>query len=225
MAKKGVIYIMKCISLPGLIKIGKTETKQFEARMRNLEKDGYRHEMLQREFAIEVEDFDAKEKLLHKIYTTSQVGDSELFATDCKAAVELLKAFEGRQVFPVLAVNSKPAQKTVKKDANTISCHMERKIKALGNKVLKAKMEIHNRKFVVLSGSEVSPIETPNASSGIKQRRNQAKIKNNILMADEIFDSPSSASAFILFSPNNGWSTWRLENGEPLQTIRSRIEQ
>ena len=223
MAKKGVIYIMKCISLPGLIKIGKTETKQFESRMRGLEKDGYRHEMLQREFAIEVDDFDAKEKLLHKIYITSQVGDSELFATDCKAAVELLQAFEGRQIYPVLAANSKTSKTTNKPVPNVITCHMGRKIKAWGNKIPKAKMEIKNDKFVVIAGSELCPIEMKSTSPGTKQRRRKAKIKNNILLSDEIFDSPSSASNFVLNCSDNGWTSWHLENGDQLKTMKNKI--
>ena len=101
---------------------------------------------------------------------------------------------------------------------------MERKIKAWGNRVIRSEMEISDGKFIVLSGSELSPIEMPRATAGIKQRRNKAKIKNNILMADEIFDSPSSASAFILYGTDNGWLSWRLENGEQLQTIRSSIK-
>ena len=223
MAKKGVIYIMKCISLPGLIKIGKTETRQFEARMRGLEKDGYRHEMLQREFAIEVDDFDAKEKLLHKIYTTSQVGDSELFATDCKAAVELLKAFEGRQIYPIISANTKPSKTTAKSTSNVITCNMKRRIKAWGNKIPNAKMEIRNGIFVVLAGSELCPIEMKSTRPAIKHRRVKAKIKNNILLSEEIFDSPSSAAEFVLNCASNGWHSWGLENGEELKTIRNRI--
>lgn len=39
---KGIIYIMTLV-LPGLIKIGKTGSDQFEKRMDFLEKNGYRN--------------------------------------------------------------------------------------------------------------------------------------------------------------------------------------
>lgn len=61
---KGIIYIMTT-AVPGLIKIGKTGTANFEQRMYSLEHDGYRNvTALSRRFAIEVEDYEAKEVLL-----------------------------------------------------------------------------------------------------------------------------------------------------------------
>ena len=228
MARKGIIYIMKCISLPGLIKIGKTETKQFESRMRSLEKDGYRHEMLQREFAIEVDDFDSKEKLLHTIYSTSQVGDSELFATNCKAAVELLKSFEGVQIYPVLDKAKPTKTSTTPNRTNTsqqyVVCHMVRKIKAWNNKSPNAKMEIRNGKFIVLAGSEICPVSGIGIQKETKQRYTTASIKNNILQKDESFDSPSGAGNFVCNCAINGWSAWKLDNGDSLQTIRNDLK-
>ena len=62
---KGIIYVMTTI-VPGLIKIGKTGTQNFESRMYNLEHDGYRNVTgLKRCFAIEVEDYDEKENHFH----------------------------------------------------------------------------------------------------------------------------------------------------------------
>ena len=58
---KGIIYVMTTV-VPGLIKIGKTGSSNFEQRMYNLEHDGYRNvTALKRAFAIEVEDYDEKE--------------------------------------------------------------------------------------------------------------------------------------------------------------------
>ena len=51
--------------VPGLIKIGKTGSENFEQRMYSLERNGYNNVVgLKRRFAIEVEDYDAKEALL-----------------------------------------------------------------------------------------------------------------------------------------------------------------
>mgnify|MGYP003304471158 CR=1 FL=1 len=59
---KGIIYVMTTV-VPGLIKIGKTGSDNFENRMYQLERNGYFNVVgLKRKFAIEVEDYDAKEK-------------------------------------------------------------------------------------------------------------------------------------------------------------------
>lgn len=52
---KGVIYVMTTV-VPGLVKIGKTGTDNFEKRMYQLERNGYFNVVgLKREFAIEVD--------------------------------------------------------------------------------------------------------------------------------------------------------------------------
>jgi hypothetical protein len=61
---KGIIYIMSTV-VPGLIKIGKTGSDNFESRMYSLERNGYFNVVgLKRRFAIEVDDYDEKELLL-----------------------------------------------------------------------------------------------------------------------------------------------------------------
>ena len=65
---KGIIYIMTT-AVSGLIKIGKTGTDNFSERMRFLEANGYYNVAgLKRFFAIELEDYDDKENLLHDIF-------------------------------------------------------------------------------------------------------------------------------------------------------------
>ena len=97
---KGIIYVMTTV-VPGLIKIGKTGTDNFESRMYQLERNGYYNVVgLKRKFAIEVEDYDEKEKLLDEIFAKSNVQGSELFSLDPDLVVQLLSSFEGRQVYP-----------------------------------------------------------------------------------------------------------------------------
>lgn len=97
---KGIIYIMTTV-VDGLIKIGKTGTSNFESRMYTLEHNGYCNVVgLKREFAIEVDDYDDKEALLHNIFEKSQVPGTELFALDVNLAIQLLSSFEGRVVYP-----------------------------------------------------------------------------------------------------------------------------
>lgn len=97
---KGIIYIMTT-AVSGLIKIGKTGTQNYEERMRHLERNGYYNVAgLKRFFAIELEDYDDKESLLHEIFSKHQVEDSELFALDRELVKQLLLAFDGKVVYP-----------------------------------------------------------------------------------------------------------------------------
>jgi len=97
---KGIIYIMTT-AVSGLIKIGQTGTSNFQERMRFLEANGYYNVSgLKRFFAIEIEDYQEKERLLHEIFSKQQIGDSELFALDYDLVRQLLLSFEGKVVYP-----------------------------------------------------------------------------------------------------------------------------
>ncbi len=127
MANKGVIYIMTTV-VNGLIKIGKTDTKQYNTRMNNLESNGYFNvNGLKRYFAVEVDEYHKKEKLIHTIFSKSQVAKSELFALDKDLAKEMLESFEGTQIYPVTVIMGKTAKKTkavsATKTKKTVSTH------------------------------------------------------------------------------------------------------
>jgi len=98
--KKGIIYVMTT-AVTGLLKIGRTETRQFEERMRFLESNGYYNVVgLKRYFAIEVEDYIDKEKLIHEIFNKHRVAESELFALDQDLIKQLLLSFKGEIIYP-----------------------------------------------------------------------------------------------------------------------------
>jgi T5orf172 domain len=97
---KGIIYVMTT-AVSGLIKIGQTGTNNYKERMRNLEANGYYNvAYLKQYFAIEVDDFVDKEKLLHEVFTKHRVGSSELFALDVELLKQLLLSFEGKVIYP-----------------------------------------------------------------------------------------------------------------------------
>ena len=88
-------------AVSGLVKIGKTGTNNYPERMRNLEANGYYNVAgLKRFFAIELDDYDAKESLLHETFSKHQVGNSELFALDQDLIRQLLLSFEGKVIYP-----------------------------------------------------------------------------------------------------------------------------
>ncbi len=96
----GIVYIMTS-AVSGLIKIGKTGNANYPERMRFLEANGYYNVVgLRRSFAIELTDYDDKEKLLHEIFGKHRVGDSELFALDVELVKQLLLSFEGKVIYP-----------------------------------------------------------------------------------------------------------------------------
>lgn len=98
MSKKGIIYICTT-SVEGLIKIGRTDN--FNSRMNILEQNGYWNVSgLKRFYAVRVDDYIEKEKLIHTIFSKSQVANSELFALDKNLAKEMLDAFEGEVIYP-----------------------------------------------------------------------------------------------------------------------------
>lgn len=97
---KGIIYITSTV-VDGLIKIGKCQSDQYENRMRNLEHNGYCNVAgLKRQFAIEVDDYDEKEILIHSIFSKSRLAETELFSLDLDLAIQLLSAFDGKVVYP-----------------------------------------------------------------------------------------------------------------------------
>ena len=104
---KGVIYVMTT-AVSGLVKIGKTGTSSYKERMRHLENNGYYNVVgLKRFFAIELEDYDDKESLLHEIFSKHQVDDSELFALDQDLARQLLLSFDGKVIYPEISSKKK----------------------------------------------------------------------------------------------------------------------
>lgn len=97
---KGIIYITSTV-VEGLVKIGKCQSGQYESRMYQLEHNGYYNVAgLKRQFAIEVDEYDEKETLLHTIFKKSQVGETELFSVDLELAIQLLSAFDGTIIYP-----------------------------------------------------------------------------------------------------------------------------
>lgn len=97
---KGIIYVMTT-AVSGLVKIGQTGSANFQERMRGLEANGYYNVVgLKRAFAIELDDYQEKESLLHEIFNRQRIGESELFALDIELVKQLLLSFEGKVTFP-----------------------------------------------------------------------------------------------------------------------------
>ena len=209
--------------VPGLIKIGKTKTENFEGRMYNLERNGYFNVVgLKRKFAIEVEDYDEKEILLDEIFSKSKVPNSELFALDADLVVQLLSSFEGKQIFPkeiskeeVFSVAT--AEHQVKSDWGLVpdgEYYLSQTIKGFGK--VNATMRVEDGTFVVLRGCTCGPTK----DGWVPESRKSAPIVNNILQEDISTNSPSTAGWIVLGHSNNGWTVWKDKKGNPIDTYR-----
>lgn len=221
---KGIIYLMTTV-VPGLIKIGKTRNDQFENRMRFLESNGYANITgLKREFAIEVDGYDDKEKLIHDIFSKSRIVGTELFALDIEIAKSLLASLDGKQIYP----KDKSKKEVFKESTEEIKLKMSegfipdgeyvlnRNIKGFGK--VKGKAIVKNGVFVLLKGSFCNNIDKKHVPS---IRRN-AKIKDNILQEDIICMNPSSAGWVIIGKSNNGWKEWKDSQGNSIEKYRDR---
>ena len=220
---KGVIYCMTTI-VPGLIKIGKTRTDQFDQRMYQLESNGYRNIVgLKRRFAIEVTDYDEKEVLLHDIFSKSNVPNTELFALDADLVVQLLASLDGKQIYP----------KTITKEESFDTAADERQtnvdlrptvpdgIYYLDTGHGRAKMRVEGKKFIVEKESHCLPCE----KDWMPEARKIAIIENGVLQKDVVCNSPSTAGWVVLGRANNGWSVWKNKNGAPIDIYRNQSHQ
>lgn len=219
---KGIIYLMTTV-VSGLIKIGKTGNEQFENRMRFLESNGYANITgLKREFAIEVDGYDEKEKLIHDIFSKSRIVSTELFALDIEVAKSLLSSLDGRQVYP----KDKSKKEVFKESTEEIKLKTEggfvpdgeyvlnRNIKGFGK--VNGKAIVKDGVFTVLKGSFCG-----NTGKGyIPFIRRNAKIKDNILQEDVVCMNPSSAGWIIIGKSNNGWLEWKDLQGNLIKKYR-----
>ena len=223
---KGILYVMTTV-VPGLIKIGKTGSSNFESRMYQLERHGYSNVVgLKRHFAIEVDDYDNKERLLDEIFSKSKLENSELFALDVDLVVQLLSSFEGNQVYP--ADKSKDDvfdEVTNKRDSSKLpegTYHMTKKIKAWPEREVTGIMEYKDGKFIVKAGSVCCPIRGNGWTTTkiIDESRKACSIVDNVLQEDVEFNSCSLAAAMLTWKPENGWSVWKNDQNKPIDIYR-----
>ena len=221
---KGIIYLMTTV-VSGLIKIGKTGNDQFKNRMRVLENNGYANITgLKREFAIEVDEYDDKEKLIHDIFSKSRIADTELFALDIEIAKSLLASLDGKQIYP----EDKSKKEVFKESTEEIKLKadggfipdgeyvLNRNIKGFGK--VEGKATVKDGVFTVLKGSLCG-----NTGKGyIPSIRRNAKVIDNILQEDIVCMNPSSAGWIVIGKSNNGWVEWKDLQGNSIEKYRDK---
>lgn len=224
---KGIIYVMTTV-VPGLIKIGKTGSDNFENRMYQLERNGYFNVVgLKRRFAIEVEQYDEKEILVDEIFSKSRVLNSELFAVDVDIVVQLLSSFEGKQIYPKITTKEEVFKAAAVENQDKAfrslipngEYYCEKAVKGIG--VVSAKMRVIDGEFIVLKGSTCCPLK----GDWAPEARKNAPIENNTLLEDVSTNSPSTAGWIVFGCANNGWIVWKDKAGNLIDTYRKNKEK
>lgn len=222
----GVLYVMSTV-VPGLVKSGKTTTDRFGSRMYILERNDYNNVTgLHREFAIEVERYDEKERMLDDIFAKARVPGSELFALDINLAIELLASFEGRQIYPKTSTESKSrifdaAAKNHQENTGIRyipdgTYYLERK-----RPPLHVETVVENGALTICAGQHVAEHESDSIGDRVRELRHRNVGADGTVRADMHFSSPSQAGAFATGHSCNGWAQWKTQDGRSIDAFRS----
>lgn len=207
----GIIYIMST-AVKGLIKIGKTQTGQFETRMNHLESNGYFNVVgLKREFAIEVEDYGKKEDLLHEVFGRSRVAGSELFSVDLDLAKQLMSSFKGKVIYPKNETQEEVFDNaTADKESTFILSGKHRD----DNKEYSGTLSVRDGKYILKKDSILAETGSKYKNEGWAKLKESLKLDaNGRLMEDVETNSPSMAGSIVTGRNTNGKTDWKNSNG------------
>lgn len=229
---KGIIYIMTT-AVPGLIKIGKTGSENYKQRMLHLKNNGYRNvTALEPSFAIEVEDYEDKEILLHTIFEKSRVADTELFAVDVNIAKQLLSSFDGTVIYP-----NDESKKEIFEEAagNSKSLlipdgeyTLERRKKS-DNRTVKATAIVINGNWRIKKDSILGVIEDEGMPQKAKEFRESIRIDDKGVLLEDVelgVCTPSFAGEVVLNQSVNGWQYWKTKkNKQSIDIYRIKSQE
>lgn len=219
---KGIIYIMVS-AVNGLIKIGKTT--DFESRMRFIENNGYYNVVgFKREFAIEVDNYDEKEKLIHSLFNKSRVSDSELFAVDVSLVKSLLSALDGKVIYPT----DERKEEIFIRESEIVEVKegivpdgiykLRSKIKGTSDFAV-ATLTIKEGKLFIEPGARLAPI-TKLTVKGWVEIRDKIIIKDGLTVEKIECSSLSMAAAIVVGHNANGWTSWKNSEGQPVENYK-----
>ena len=221
---KGIVYVARS-EIEGLIKIGITQN--LKKRMHELETMGYWRQKCEIVFAIEVEDYEAKEDLLHSIFGKSRVGKTELFAEDIELVKQTMLAFDGKKVFP-----EEGTQEELFKEVTEVinvrngvipegTYYLDTKIQGTKDRCTGTMVVTEERKLILQKGAVFGPLtqKSPMAWMDIRKGLN---VKDNVLQEDLECSSPSMAAAIVCGHNKNGWMAWKNKDGKEIDVYRPK---
>ena len=112
-------------------------------------------------------------------------------------------------------------------DNHSTYLYLKRKTKK-SNKVIEATCERTTEGFVVLEGSQVEIMDSPNLPASLKEMRQNLiasrVIQDGVLKEKQLFSSPSYAAAFLLGMQTNGRTDWKNQDGRTLKELEELID-
>ena len=116
-------------------------------------------------------------------------------------------------------------------DNHSTYLYLKRKTKK-SNKVIEATCERTTEGFVVLEGSQVEIMDSPNLPASLKEMRQnlidsqviQDGVLDGVLKEKQLFSSPSYAAAFLLGMQTNGRTDWKNQDGRTLKELEELID-
>lgn len=112
-------------------------------------------------------------------------------------------------------------------DNHSTYLYLKRKTKK-SNKVIEATCEQTTEGFVVLEGSQVEIMDSPNLPVSLKEMRQNLiasqVIQDGVLKEKQLFSSPSYAAAFLLGLQTNGRTDWKNQDGRTLKELEELID-
>ena len=221
---KGIVYVAKS-EIDGLIKIGSTQN--LKKRMHELETMGYWRQKCEVVFAIEVEDYQDKEDLLHSIFGKSRAGKTELFAEDIELVKQTMLAFDGKKVFPVEGTQKEMFEEVTEviNVKNGVipegTYYLETTTQKTKEKCKGTLVVTNERKLILQKGAVMGQLTQKEPMAWMKVRAG-LKVKGNILQEDLECSSPSMAAAIVVGHNKNGWMNWKTADGDPIDIYRKK---
>lgn len=112
-------------------------------------------------------------------------------------------------------------------DNHSTYLYLKRKTKK-SNRVIEATCERTTEGFVVLEGSQVEIMDSPNLPASLKEMRQNLiasrVIQDGVLKEKQLFSSPSYAAAFLLGMQTNGRTDWKDQDGRTLKELEELID-
>ena len=224
----GILYVMTT-GITGLVKIGRTKTDRFLDRMYTLERHGYCQATgLRRKFAIEVDDYENKEILLHEVFEKSRVADTELFALDVNIVIQLLSSFDGTVIYP----ETETKQQIFNEATNAANSKLipngtytMRRKKVADDKIVEATAIVENGCWLLLRGSNLGITDDGQGSQKRYAMRATLSLSEDGLLYEDANlgnCSPSFAASVVANQSLNGWELWRNSNGETIDVYRQQ---
>ena len=129
----------------------------------------------------------------------SQVASMEEFVDNVKVLINAL-GYKVLDAYTNAIPKEDAVGETEKKE--DLKLYLERVIKNIGK--IEAQGTITSEGFIVLKGSQISPVDDSTVPDTIKEQRRTSNIVDGILQDDMLFSSPSGAAMFVVGKSDNG---------------------